>query len=358
MKFGDVEISNTSTEPFVIADIGVNHEGCLDKAKKIIDDAVEGGADAVKFQTYKAEKIAIVNSPGYWDQRKEGTKTQFELFKKYDCFDFKEYEILAKHCDQAGIIFSSTPFDFEAVDFLFDLVPFYKISSSDITNLPFIRYIAKKDKPVILSTGAANLAEIDIAVRAIKKVSSCEVALLHCVLQYPCPLESAHLNTIKLLKNVYPEFCIGYSDHVPPDVSMLTLTYAFLTGAVIIEKHFTDDKSKSGNDHYHSMNKEDLKFFLNNIKLYKKIIGHYEKDYLENEVDARLNARRSIVTAKDLKIGDTITWDNIVFKRPACGISPSQADYIIGATVNRDIKVDTPIRFEHFTNMVSQKEGI
>jgi len=347
MQILNKSIGQLSDSPFVIAEIGVNHEGCLEKAKKLVDDALEGGADAVKFQSYKAGTIAMEESPAYWDLSEEPTTSQFELFKKYDSFGFEEYEELSKYCEEKGIIFSSTPFDFESADYLDDLMPFYKVSSSDITNLPFLKHIAKKNKPVILSTGAANLEEIGLAVKTIRENNSAGLALLHCILNYPCKPEMANLNTIKLLKDTYPELCIGYSDHVAPDPAMLTLIHACLLGAVIIEKHFTDDKGKKGNDHYHSMDKDDLKIFRKNLNYTSTLAGSYHKDYLENEAMAREHARRSIVALKEIKEGEQISWDNITYKRPAHGISPALAESIVGVIVNCDIKADSLIKLEY-----------
>ena len=206
--------------PFLIAEIGVNHENNMQIAKKMIDEAKKAGADAVKFQTYKAEKLAVKDSPAYWDRTKEKTDSQYQLFKKYDKFGEKEFILLADYCKERDIIFLSTPFDFSAAEFLDKLVPFFKVASSDITNIPFIRYIACKKKPIILSTGAATVAEIDEAVNTIKEKGNKKIALLHCILDYPTQFQNANLNMIKHLKNVYPDLVIGYSDHTTPDRNM------------------------------------------------------------------------------------------------------------------------------------------
>ncbi|MEP7145662.1 MAG: N-acetylneuraminate synthase family protein, partial [bacterium] len=173
----DLDIIN---RPYVIAEAGVNHEGDMDLAKRLIDEAADGGAHAIKFQTYKAESLASKDSPSYWDLNKEPTQNQVELFKKYDKFWKKEYEELKKVCDNRGIEFLSTPFDTDAADFLNDMMPAFKISSSDITNLPFIEYMCKFGKPIILSTGASNVWEIQQAVELIEKFGN-PLSLLHCV---------------------------------------------------------------------------------------------------------------------------------------------------------------------------------
>ena len=171
--------------PYIIAEIGVNHEGKLSQALELIDLAKEGGADAAKFQTYKAEKLASKYSPAYWDTKKEPTLSQFELFKKYDSFNEKDYKKLANHCEDINIDFISTPFDSEAVDYLEPIIPFYKIASADITNKPMLKQIAAKNKPIVLSTGLSELYEIDKAVKTIEKAGNNKIVILHCVANYP-----------------------------------------------------------------------------------------------------------------------------------------------------------------------------
>jgi sialic acid synthase SpsE len=217
--------------PYVIAEIGVNHEGDLGLARTLIELAKEGGADAAKFQSYKASRIASRHSPAYWDTSKEPTRSQFELFSKYDRFGAAEYAALAEHCHKVGIDFLSTPFDADAVDFLEPLVPFYKVASADINNVPLLRQIAAKGKPVVLSTGASTLAEIDTAVEELARAGCGNPVLMHCVLNYPTNNSDAHLNMIAGLRRAYPQLLVGYSDHTLPDERMLILTAAWLKGA-------------------------------------------------------------------------------------------------------------------------------
>ena len=340
--------------PFLIGEIGVNFYDIakkenitpMDAAKLMIKEAKNAGIDAVKFQTYKAEKIASRNSPAYWDLDEEPTTSQFELFKKFDTFGPEEYRELAEYCREVGIMFLSTPFDFEAIDFLDDLMDVYKISSSDLTNIPFIKAIALKNKPIILSTGASTLKEIKEAVNAIEEVSNVDIGLMHCVLSYPTKDEDANLLMIKDIKEQFEGYDIGYSDHTKPDDKMLILTTAYLYGANIIEKHFTLDKTLTGNDHYHAMDVEDVKTFNENIELINKIKGKKVKQPLVCESLSRKEARRSIVASKDIKKGEEITKDNITFKRPGTGISPSKVDEIIGMNANEDITEDTLLTYE------------
>ncbi len=341
IKIGNRILAEES-RPFVIADAGVNHENRLDVAKTMIEDVARAGADAIKFQTYKAEKIASRNSPAYWDT----DETQYEYFKKYDRFDEEDYRQLARCAKEKGIIFLSTPFDLEAADFLDQLVPAFKISSSDITHIPFIRHVAKKGKPIFLSTGASTIGEIIDAVTEIEGAGNKQIVILHCVLSYPTRYENANLNMIRHLKSVFPDYLIGLSDHTLPDKNMLVLTTAALLGAKVIEKHFTHDKSLKGNDHYHSMDFKDLKTFMENLDLLDKILGQRRKEPLETEILARKHARRSIVAKKDIPRGTKITEDMIDFKRPGTGVEPRFFRILIGRTAKRDIKSDEIIKWE------------
>ena len=189
-------VHNNLISPYVIAEIGVNHEGSMEKAKQMIDQAKAGGANAVKFQSYKAETLASKNSPAYWDQTKEPTASQFELFKKHDGFWKNEFEELKRYCDHVDIEFMSTPFDITSANFLNDMMNVFKISSSDLTNKPFIEYICKFGKPIILSTGASTLEEIKETVSWIAPYKI-HLSLLHCVLNYPTPNQDARLKKIK-----------------------------------------------------------------------------------------------------------------------------------------------------------------
>lgn len=325
--------------PYIIAEIGVNHEGSMELARRLIDEALEAGAHAAKFQSYKAEKIASKHSPAYWDTKKEPTESQYELFKKYDVFEPEDYRELAAYCQTKGIDFMSTPFDLDAVDFLEPLVPTFKIASADITNIPLLRKVASTGKPVIISTGASSLAEIETAVQTVRSIGCRELALLHCVLNYPTPEKNTQLGMISVLKRTFPDCVIGYSDHVAPDETISVLEAAMLLGACILEKHFTHDKSLPGNDHYHAMDKLDLKRFVSKSRKYRELIGDGDKN-LELEGPARLNARRSIVAACDIKAGEKLTEENLIVKRPGHGISPLYWDDVVGNKSIKNIKND------------------
>jgi len=328
-------------EPYIIAEAGVNHEGDINVAKRLIDEALEGGADAIKFQTYKADTLASKNSPSYWDLSKEPTKSQYELFQKYDTFWKREMQELQKYCDAAGIEFLSTPFDKESATFLNELMDVFKISSSDITNKPFIQFLCDFGKPIVLSTGASNLNEISDAVAWIEEKGN-PVALLHCVLNYPTADRDANLGMIVDLKHKFPDKLIGYSDHtLPGDMKVCELATAL--GSVIIEKHFTHDKTLQGNDHYHAMDKNDLKHFKENIQQMFSILGESKKHALLCEEVARNNARRSLVAASDICKGDIITSAHLTWKRPALGVSPKDVDLVMGKVASVDISEDSVI---------------
>ncbi|MBO4301632.1 MAG: N-acetylneuraminate synthase family protein [Desulfovibrio sp.] len=324
--------------PYVIAEAGVNHEGSMDVARRLIDEAAEGGADAIKFQTYKAATLASKDSPAYWDTTKEPTRSQYELFKKHDSFWKKEFEALKKYCDGAGIEFMSTPFDVESARFLNDLMKVFKISSSDITNKPFIRILCDFGKPIILSTGAAHLHEIAEAVEWIEAKGN-KLALMHCVLNYPTADENAALGMIPALKRHFPQHVIGYSDHTLPG-DMHILETATLLGARLLEKHFTHDKTLPGNDHYHAMDKKDLLHFHVRLKATLASVGSMELRALPEEEPARQHARRSLVTARAIRAGQQLTAEDLTWKRPAHGISPRHYDEVLGLHARHDLAED------------------
>jgi len=333
-------------QPYVIAEVGVNHEGSMELAKRLVDEAKEGGADAVKFQSYKAETLASKDSPSYWNTTKEPTTSQYELFKKHDSFWIDEMQELKEYCDKVDIEFMSTPFDIESADFLNDMMDVYKISSSDLTNKPFIEYMCQFNKPIILSTGASSLHEIQEAVSWIEKYAN-PLALLHCVLNYPTADENANLGMILDLKQKFPDKIIGYSDHTLPK-DMKVCEMATMLGSVIIEKHFTHDKTLPGNDHYHAMDKEDLKLYRKNLERTFEILGGFKIQALEDEAPARANARRSLVAAKNIKKGQVITKKDLTFKRPASGISPKFIDEVVGKKAINDIEEDSVMKWNMF----------
>jgi N,N'-diacetyllegionaminate synthase len=325
-------------EIFIIAEAGVNHNGDIEIAKKMIDAAVRAGADAVKFQTFNTDKLVTKNAPkaDYQNEKTDRNESQYDMLKKLE-LSKKEHKILKNYCEEKKILFMSTPFDFESADLLEKLgVNLYKIGSGDLTNIPLLEYIAKKQKPMIVSTGMANLAEVEEAVDAIRDSGNEDVILLHCLSNYPAKFENVNLSAMNTMKIAF-NLEIGYSDHTPGiEVSIA----AVAMGAKVIEKHFTLDKTLQGNDHYHAMDPDDLRKFRNNVDMIKTINGSYYKRPLECESESRKQARRSIVALKDMKAGDTITRDKITFKRPGTGISPADLDKVLGRKLKEDVKED------------------
>jgi sialic acid synthase SpsE len=335
---------NLVVRPFVIAEAGVNHEVSMEFAKRLIEEAKEGGADAIKFQTYKADTLASKDSAAYWDLKKEPTISQHQLFKKYDKFWKNEFTEIKKHCDKTGIEFLSTPFDFESARFLNELMGVFKISSSDITNKPFIQFISSFGKPIILSTGASNMNEIHEAVSWIEPKGN-PLALLHCVLNYPTKEVNANLAMILDLKRVFPKNIVGYSDHTLPG-DMKILEVASLLGASILEKHFTFDKTLPGNDHYHAMDKEDLKKLHSRLDKVFNLMGDGKKHSLPSEESARINARRSLIANRKLSKGSIIRSEDLIFKRPGYGISPKEFQKVVGMKLRLDIDKDSLVQWE------------
>lgn len=341
-------------KPYLIAEMGVNFYDTarvlnispLDAAKLYIDKAAEAGIDCAKFQSYKAGTIVSKNSPAYWDTSKEPTKTQYELFLKHDSFGEAEYKELCDYTHTKGMDFTSTPFDYASADYLEKMVDFYKISSSDLSNIPFIKHIGAKGKPVYISVGAAYLSEVDEALRALKEVGCKEIVIFHCVLSYPTNPTDANLRIIKTLKKCFPDVKVGFSDHVAPDETMMTLATAYLLGAEVIEKHFTLDKTLKGNDHYHAGEPEDFKKAIANFEWIDKVLGNAEKTVLDCEIIPRREARRSLVLTRNMKKGEIIQEKDLMAKRPGTGISPRYNNVVVGRSVTKDLEEDTVLTWD------------
>ncbi len=338
-----------ATKPYLIAEMGVNFYDTaraleispMEAAKMYIDRAADVGIDCAKFQSYKAKTIVSKNSPAYWDTTKEPTKTQYELFMKHDGFDAAEYGELCEYTHSKGMDFTSTPFDYASADYLESMVDFYKISSSDLSNLPFVRHIGLKGKPVVISVGASYLSEVDEAVRTLKEAGCRDITILHCVLSYPTEPENANLRVIETLKRVFPDIKVGFSDHVAPDATMMTLATAFMFGAEVIEKHFTLDKTLPGNDHYHAGDPDDFEKAIKNFEWIKTVLGSAEKTVLDCELVPRREARRSLVLTRNMKAGEVISKNDVMPKRPGTGISPKYTDIVLGRKITRDLEEDT-----------------
>lgn len=342
---------------YIIAEAGVNYYefaerysvSPLEGAKMMVKAAAENGADAIKFQTYKAKYLAMKDSPGAWDRNDIPVETQYELFGMYDKLGEKEYKELSEYAEALGIEFFSTPFDLESADYLEPYMEEYKISSSDISNIPLMTKIAQKNLPIILSTGASKVEEIDRAVELIRKYNDRKITLLHCVLEYPTPYKETNLRKIQSLAKRYPDVIVGYSDHTKPDAMMDVLKTAYLLGAKVIEKHFTLDKSiKKKNDHFHSMDCNDLKSLKNSLEFIKTISGSDELGCQDNEIITRNSVRRSAVSSRVILKGEKLTEDMVIFKRPGTGIAPKDFLLMIGKTAVTEIPEDTLLKKEDF----------
>ncbi len=341
-------------KPFIIADISINlfefanreRISAMESAKFLIDEAQSCGVDAVMFQSYDAENIISRDADAYKDLDVDSPNFYFDSVGDYDKFGAGEFKELASYCKEIGMLFLSTPHDKKSADYLDEFMDIYKISSSDLTNIPFIEHVARKNKPIVLSTGGATLAEIKNAVRAIEDVSTCDIVLMHSILSFPTEYEDANLLMIKDLEQNFPDYEIGYSDHTRPDKNMMVLTTAFNYGATVIEKHFTFDKSLEGIDSDYAMDADDVIAFKRNVLFLSKISGRKNKQPLICESLTRREIRKSVVANTDIKKGDVIKESDITFKRPGTGISPSQAGEVIGKMAVRDISKDTLIKFE------------
>jgi len=336
---------------FIIAEAGVNHNGKKDIALRMVDAACKAGADAIKFQTFKAEKLAsrmAKKAPYQENKSKEG---QLEMLKKLQ-LPPRFFKRLKKYCENKGILFLSTPFDYKSVDFLNKIVPAYKISSGDLNNLPFLKYIAQKNKPILLSTGMATLKEVKEAVKIITNNQRCvkkdarfkSLTLMHCTTSYPCPHKEANLLAIRTLKKEF-RYPVGYSDHtkgVEASVAAVAL------GATIIEKHFTLDKNMSGPDHKASAEPKELKQLVSVIRNTEVGLGSGIKRPQSCEKENMKAARKSLVAARDLKAGEKISRLMIEIKRPGSGIAPVKLDKIIGKTLKRNKLKDELLDWKDF----------
>lgn len=336
-------------EPYIIAELGSNHNGDMKLAKKLIMRAKEAGADCVKFQSWSKDTIF---SKKVYDQNCFLTddyrnRTDYTLEQIVEKFSISEKDLfeMKKFADEAGIDCVSTPFSKREVDFLINelKVDFIKIASMDVNNYPFLEYIARKNLPILLSTGLSTLGEIDKAIQTIENAGNNKIIILHCVSLYPPKDTQVNLNNIDTLRSAYP-YPIGFSDHT---IGFSIPLAAVAKGACIIEKHFTLDKNMFGWDHKVSADFEEMKIIVSESKRIHKALGSYRR--VVNEDIERIKAfRRSIVATRKIKKGEIFTEDMITFKRPAEGIEPGYMNFIIGKTAKRDIEYDEIIRMEDF----------
>ena len=336
---------------FIVAEAGVNHNGDIKIAKKLIDAAKEAGADAVKFQTFKAEKL-VTKDTDMAEYQKENIgrmETQFDMLKKLELEEDDFFE-LKKYCDKKGIIFLSTPHSNEwSVDLLEKLgVEAYKIGSGDLTNIPFLEYAAKIGKPIIISTGMANMEEVKEAVETIKNTGNDKIVVLHCTTDYPCDLNDVNLRAMEKMRRELGAL-VGYSDHT---VGITTPIAAVSLGAVLIEKHFTLDRNMEGPDHKASIEPHELKRMVEEIRKIEKVMGNWEKKPTAKEIEIIKLMRKSLVSTRKLKRGDVIRREDVVIKRPGTGIEPKYLNDVIGKRVKKDIEKDDVIKWDNIARVV------
>ena len=321
---------------FIIAEAGVNHNGSIELAKKLIDVAVDAGADAVKFQTFKAENLVSKNAQkaDYQKQTTNKSESQFDMIKKLE-LDLDTHKELISYCKSKNIMFLSTPFDHDSIELLNDLgLEIFKIPSGEITNLPYLRHIGKLNKKVILSTGMADIGEIedalDVLINAGTKKGS--ITILHANTMYPTPMEDVNLKAMVTIGNTF-DISYGYSDHtlgIEVDIAAVAI------GACCIEKHFTLDKNMEGPDHKASLEPDELKSMIKAIRNIELALGSSIKKPSKSEIPNMQIARKSIVAKTQIKKGEILIQDNITIKRPGNGISPMRWDEIIGTVASKD----------------------
>lgn len=332
---------------FIIAEVGCNFEGDLQRAKEMIRKVADAGADAVKFQTFIAEKLTTKTAEKFWEIEGCPGDTQYEEFKQMPHLTLEQYRELSDVAKHAGIIFFSTAEDEGSVELLEEVsVLLHKVSSMNITHFPLLRCIARTGKPVIISTGASTIGEIEEAIKIIRREGNCDISLLHCISNYPTTDENVNLRMIKHIQKVFPDMPIGYSDHTLPENGEGILVAAVALGARIIEKHFTYDNRRSGYDHAISFDYMGLKRMVAQIRRVEKALGEEYKRPIESELKARVHARRSLVAARDIPEGTIITREMIEIKRPGMGIEPRFLDIVAGRKAKKNIPEDTVIQWD------------
>jgi N,N'-diacetyllegionaminate synthase len=323
---------------FIIAEAGVNHNGDIGLAEQMIFEAKKAGADAVKFQTFKAEKVMsrYAEKAEYQKAATGEDESQLEMVKKFQ-LSYNDFMRLKQVCDQAGIMFLSTPFDPDSIDFLAELhMEYMKIPSGEITNLPYLIRIARLGSKVIMSTGMSTMDEIGEAVGILKENGTEDITLLHCTTEYPTPYQDANLKAMLALKERF-HTKVGYSDHT---LGIEIPIAAVSLGAEVIEKHFTLDKNMEGPDHKASLEPDELAAMVSSIRNVESALGTGNKVPSQSEIKNIVIARKSIVAAKDIKLGETFTEENLAVKRPGSGVSPMKWFEVIGQKAKRDFKED------------------
>jgi N-acetylneuraminate synthase/N,N'-diacetyllegionaminate synthase len=342
------KVIGSGSQVFVIAEIGINHNGSSAQAERLIDAAAASGADAVKFTSYRTDHLLIPSRERY-PKQSDVAESAYQILRRCE-LSWENQEKLKKHADRRDILFLSTPFDEESADFLDSLdVPVFKVASSDITHVPLLRHIASKGKPVFLSTGMCFLSEVADAVWALRSAGAKEVLLMHCVSSYPAAPQNMNLRALQTMQS-YFELPVGLSDH---SEGILLAPVAVALGAVVIEKHFTLDKNAPGPDHKASMDPAEMKEMVQNLRHVESSLGDGRKRPSDAEEESRLFSRRSVVAAVDIRADEKIAPWMLAFKRPGSGLEPRHSEKIIGMTARRNIGKDTILQWEDLAPSLS-----
>lgn len=328
---------------YIIAEAGVNHNGRLDLALKLCDVAKEAGVDCVKFQTWKTE-LVITKDTAMAEYQKQNLGTddsQYEMLKKLE-LSYDNFQLVKEHCDKIGIQFLSTADESESLDFLCSIgIPFIKIGSGEITNVPYLRYCAKKRLPIVLSTGMSTLSDVAFAHNILVDAGATDITVLHCTTNYPCPMDEVNLGAMNTIKDAL-KCKVGYSDHT---MGIEVPIAAVAMGAEIIEKHFTLDRNMDGPDHKASLNPSELKQMVKAIRNIEQALGDGVKRPNKSEEENAKVVKKSILAKRPIKKDEVITEDMITVKRAGCGITANHWDLVIGTHAVKDYAVDEPIRF-------------
>jgi len=335
-------------QPYIIAEIGANHNGDMDLARHMIKAAKQCGCDAVKFQSWGPASLICreeyARNTKYADSPKKHFGSLQDMVEKYYLRP-KQHEELKAYCDELGIDFCSTPFTKTETDLLCQIdVPFLKVASMDVNNLLLLRYIAQTKKPIFLSTGMATLFEIETAVKTIESEGNQQIVLLHCVSLYPPKLEDVHLNNMKMLRQAFG-YPVGFSDHTFGSSIPLA---AVALGACVIEKHFTTDKELPGWDHEISADINEMSAIVDGSRSICSALGGFQRTVSKEEEAKKLKFRRSLVASRDLKAGEVLKKEDVDAKRPGNGISPDKLQYVIGRLLKRDVEYDQVISWDDF----------
>lgn len=322
---------------YIIAEAGVNHNGSFDLACRLVDAAKAAGADCIKFQTFRAQNLVSRNA-GKADYQKDttGDGSQADMLTKLE-LSYDAFSRLKQYCEEVGITFLSTPFDLESVAFLDELgVPFWKIPSGEVTNLPYLEALAKTGRPVVMSTGMCEMGEIEAAIRVLRKHGTADIRLLHCNTEYPTPFADVNLRAMETMRRAFGVE-VGYSDHTK---GIEVPIAAVALGATIIEKHFTLDRNMEGPDHKASLEPDELAAMVSAIRNIEQALGSGEKAVSPSERKNIAVARKSIVAKRAIKAGERLTEDNLTVKRPGSGVSPMRWRDVLGTAAIRDFEED------------------